>query len=249
MNNCKAVSTPIIKDGISETGKENNEDNQPFPYRSAVGSLMYLMTGTRPDIAYAVGVVSRTLENPSKEDVTKVKRIFRYLQGTINQGIVYKAKINKGKLIAYSDADHAGDLKTGRSTTGTVCLYAGGAVSWLSQLQTTVAISTTEAELVAASEATREAIWLKRLVNDIIELNEIPELKVDNEAAIRLAHNPEYHRRTKHIRIRHFFVREKVQEEEICVNKVSSEEQLADAMTKPLSKQRLKELLLQLGLM
>lgn len=249
MNDCHPVSTPIIKETV-EPGKDMQEASnlKEFPYRQAVGALMYLMTGTRPDIAYAVGVVSRSLENPTPSDVIKVKRIFRYLKGTLDYAIIYKSKHKKHIIEGYSDADHGGDENTGRSTTGIVCLCAGGAVSWLSQRQSSVAISTTEAEIVAASEAAKEVIWLKRLYEEVIELKSIPVLYVDNEAAIRLAQNPEFHRRTKHIRIRHFFVRELVMEEEIEVLKIATSVQPADLMTKPLFKPRLKCLLEIIGL-
>ena len=225
-------------------------DSIKFPYRSAVGGLMYLMTGTRPDIAqaYAVSIVSRSMENPTKSDVTQVKRIFRYLKGTTDIGIVYRPQDDSNTLECYSDADYGGDKVSGRSTSGVMCLYSGGAISWISQRQASVAISTTESTVVAASEAAREVVWLKRLLNDIVELHGIPEIQIDNEAAIRLAQNPEYHRRTKHIKTRHFFVREKVQEGEIGVKSITSELQIADALTKPLHGPRLKLLMNKMGL-
>lgn len=248
MSNCRPCPTPIIKSEKEIEPGESQSEQLKFPYRSAVGALMYLMTGTRPDIAYAVSVVSRKLENPSKSDVVQVKRIFRYLRGTLDDGITYKPDENKNSLICYSDADHGGDKATGRSTSGVVCIYSGGAISWQSQRQATVAISTTEAEVVAASEAAREVVWLKRLLSDITNFSEIPEIYVDNEAAIRLAQNPELHRRTKHIEIRHFFIREKVTNGEIVVSKISSEFQVADALTKALPRPKLLTLMQTVGL-
>ena len=102
--------------------------------------------------------------------------------------------------------------------------------------------------MVAASEATREVVWLKRLLNDIARFDDIPVIRIDNEAAIRLAQNPEYHRRTKHIQIRHFFVREKVAGGEVGVRSVTTEHQVADALTKALLGPRLKQLMIQMGL-
>jgi hypothetical protein len=250
MSNCRPTSTPASK----ETGKENpvkNKDDSKgdqFSYRSAVGALLYLSTGSRPDIAYAVGIASRNLDNPSPEDFVKVKRIFRYLSGTANKGLVYRPEFKSGIIESYSDADHGGDLESGRSTTGVVCLYAGGAISWLSQKQTSVAISTTEAEIVAASEGAREIVWIKRLLNSMTAIDHIPELQVDNEAAIKLSKNPELHRRTKHIRIRHFYVREQVIEGLLEIKKVSTEFQLADVFTKALHKPRFQLLIKELGL-
>ena len=243
MENANPVETPIIKSSQNiEPGKAESK----FPYRSAVGALMYLMVGTRPDIAYAVGVASRSLENPTEDDIVKVKRIFRYLRGTVSHGIKYQADSVKG-LEAYSDADHAGDLATRRSTTGVICCFAEGAVSWFSQRQASVSISTTEAEIVASSEAARELVWLKRLFADLTHIDKT-RLFVDNEAAIKLAHNPEMHRRTKHIETRHFYVRECVQGNLLEVERISSQDQLADIMTKPLFKPRFRMLCQAIGL-
>ena len=154
------------------------------------------------------------------------------------------------RFLNASDADHGGDKESGKSTTGVISKYAGGAITRMSQRQSSVAISTTEAEVVAASEATRELVWLKlkRLLNDVTEFLREPEIQIDNEADIHLAQNPEYHRRTKHIEIRHFFVREKVTAGEIGVRRVATEHQVADAFTKALHGPRLKHLLSKMGL-
>lgn len=246
MDTCKPVSTPIVKD--STPSEKVDMSYMRSNYRQIVGALAYLMVCTRPDIAYAVSIVSRSLEKPEAEDCVRLKRIMRYLQYTPDLGIIYKKHYKEGILECYSDADHAGDVSTGRSTSGVLCMYAGGAISWLSQRQTSVAISTTEAEIVAASEAARETVWLSRLLKDLVVLKKIPCLRVDNEAAIRLAENPEFHRRTKHIRIRHFFVRELVTSGDLNVYKVASEEQLADIFTKPLTRARILKISKLIGL-
>lgn len=248
MQDCRPVSTPVVKESVVPQKAENNDDYFLSNYRQVVGALAYLMVGTRPDIAYAVSVVSRSLENPTQADCVRLKRILRYLQYAPDMSIIYKRSNKKGILECYSDADHGGDVATGRSTTGVLCLYAGGAVSWLSQRQQSVAISTTEAEIVAASEAARESIWLARLLRGITNLDDLPVLYVDNEAAVRLAENPEFHRRTKHIRTRHFFVRELVTNGELQINRICSELQLADLLTKPMARPRLMKLGKFLGL-
>lgn len=244
---CKKVNTPMLK--CSDQGKNPVQEKEDvgFPYRQAVGALMYLMLGTRPDLAYCVGFLSRKLENPSPEDIVRVKRVFRYIAGTIDVGVVYD-KNGKRELECYSDADFGGCLTTGRSTSGVVIKYAGGAISWMSQRQTIVATSTTEAEIVAATEAAKEIIWLSRLYSQVKKFKNIPILFVDNAAAVRLAQNPEFHRRTKHIAIKHFFIREKVVERKLDVQQISTSDQVADIMTKPLQPIRLKLLCSMLGL-
>lgn len=237
MENCNSISTPIIKDKIVEQDTSNVESL--FPYREAVGALMYLMLGSTPDLSYTVSVLSRHLENPNREDWLKVKRALRYIAGTINKCILYKFDCEPGILSCYSDSDYAGCNDTGRSTSGAVFIYSGGAISWFSQRQSVTALSTTEAELIACSECAKEAIWLKRLFQEITSLNDVPIIFVDNIAAIRLTNNPEFHRRTKHISVRYFFIREKVLESQLKVMKVSTEMQAADLMTKPLPKSRL----------
>lgn len=246
-SDCKPVSTPMLKGAdISTSGKDDEETK--FPYRQAVGALMYLMLGTRPDLAYSIGFVSRSLENPTQQDVVRVKRVFRYIAGTLDLGIVYRRDVDRGLLDVYSDADFGGCTSTGRSTSGVVVRYSGGAISWMSQRQPVVATSTTEAEIIAANEGAKEAIWLSRLFRGITHLKQVPVIQVDNAAAVRLAQNPEFHRRTKHISIKHFFIREKVTEGRLGVQQIPTGHQVADMMTKPLPKTRLKILSVKMGL-
>lgn len=249
MANSKPTPTPIVKECINDT-ELNSERDVIFPYRQAVGALTYLAVGTRPDIAYAVGKASRNLETPTTNDVILVKRILRYLKGTADKGLVYRhtMEIPKG-LVCYSDSDLGGDPETGRSTSGMVCLLSGAAISWRSHRQTMVSISSTEAEIIAASETAQELVWLNSLLKDLAELQK-PVLYLDNESAIKLSHNPKYefHKRTKHIKLKHLFVRECVTNGELEVKQVPSSRQLADMLTKPLYGPRLEDLSGRIGL-
>ena len=243
MSDCNPVATPIDKTSTCLEADAGDMIDGSVPYREAVGSLLYLATCTRPDISYAVSVVSQSLSKPTRTHWEKVKRIFRYLKGTSGLGIMYKHGLNSDRLIAYSDADYAGDIVTRRSTSGFVCMFMGGPVSWSSQRQRSVALSTTESEYIAASEAAKEIVWFARLFKEITNFTTVPLLRVDNLSAVKLVQNPVYHKRSKHIDVRYHFVREKHEAGELVVDHVCGEEQLADVLTKPLSRDRFKRLL------
>jgi len=153
-----------------------------------------------------------------------------------------------GVLTTYCDADYAGDVSTRRSTSGVVCQHMGGPISWLCQRQKSVALSTTEAEFVAASEAAKEIIWLSRLFGEITHLINTPVLKVDNMSAVKLVKSPVFHKRSKHIEVRHYFVREKFNEGKLDVKHIAGQEQVADILTKPLQKTRFELLRDMLGI-
>ena len=217
-------------------------------YQSIVGSLLYAAIATRPDIAQAVGVVSKFCASPTQGHLTAAKRILRYLKGTTYLGLSYK-KCAEGNLTGYSDADWAGDMDDRHSTSGNVFFLAGGAVSWLSKKQATVALSTAEAEYVAHSAATQEVIWLRRLFIDVGVPPEGPTvIHEDNQGAIAMAKNPVGHARTKHIDIRHHFVREGVQNGAIVLKYIATDEMIADMLTKPLPKHRFEKLVTELGM-
>lgn len=234
MIDCHAVSTPaetvIVQDKMD--GKTID-----YPYREAVGSLMYLAIGTRPDIAYAVGRASRHLNNPSQSDVNSVKRIFKYLRGTIELGIIYKSK-SKFDLNCYSDSDYGGDPETRRSTTGFVLNLGSSAISWSSQLQSCVALSSTEAEYIASSQAIKELIWVDNLVGELFIQYESKRLFMDNQSAIRLIKNPVFHKRTKHIDIMYHFIRERFSGGFFDLAYIPTSDQVADIFTKALGREK-----------
>jgi hypothetical protein len=175
------------------------------------------MVMTRPDISFAVGQVARFCSKPGMAHWEAVKRIISYLSGTLQYGIRFSGSYNQ-ELTGFSDSDFASDKDTRRSTSGLLFLRHGGPIAWRSKRQSCVTLSTTEAEYVAASEATREAVWLKRLLNEIehVEKKAIT-LNCDNQSTIRLVWNPEFHQRTKHIETKYHFIRERQEEEEIKI--------------------------------
>nr|GEY42159.1 retrotransposon protein, putative, Ty1-copia subclass [Tanacetum cinerariifolium] len=185
------------------------EGMSKVPYVNAVGSLMYLMVYTRPDIAYAVSIVSRYLANPGKSHWEAVKWILKYLRGTTNVGLVYGT--NRGNhmdVTGFVDSDYAKDPNKVRSITGYEFLVHGCVVSWKETLQHVVAFSTTEAEYIALTEAMKEAIWLRGLLEELgAELNRVT-VNCDNQGAIHLSRNHVFHERTKHIIVRYHFIRE-----------------------------------------
>ncbi|CAH1109761.1 unnamed protein product [Psylliodes chrysocephalus] len=232
-----------------------DDDSFPLeevPYREAVGSLMFTAVVSRPDIMYAVGVVSRYVTNYSTIHWNAVKRIIRYLKSTIYYGIKYECNSNLPILFGYSDSDYAGDADTRLSTTGYLFKIGNGPVSWCSKRQRSVSLSTTEAEYVAASEATKEAIWIQQLLNDIgeKEVSNIPiKLFIDNQSAIRLIRNPEFYKRTKHVDIRYHFIRQKYEDGQINPDYVHTNNQIADILTKPLAKEKFRRFLIMMNLM
>ena len=176
-------------------------------YQALVGSLLYLSTRTRPDIAYAVNSVARYCANPTNDHHTAVKGILRYLNGTHNLGLLYRGD-DCSEMKGYSDADWSGDVGDRKSTSGHLYLYAGGAVSWKSSKQSCVALSTAEGEYVTLSAAAQESVWLQQLMSDLMHSSK-REMVIfeDNQSAICVAKNQQTSGRMKHIDIKcHYFM-------------------------------------------
>jgi hypothetical protein len=220
----------------------------PRKFRALVGSLIYL-TITRPDIAFAVGLVSRFMQAPTKSHLDAAKRILKYVSSTLDLGLFYK-KDSEFVLHGYTDADMGGDLDDRRSTSGYVFSCGSASVSWCSKKQDSVSLSSTEAEYKASSLAAQECVWLRRLVEDVYNAVTGPTvIRGDNQSALKLATNPVCHARTKHIEIEHHFIREKVLDGIIGVEEVRSVDNVADIFTKSLSKGSFELLRAKLGLM
>ncbi|MCO5582546.1 hypothetical protein L7F22_036443 [Adiantum nelumboides] len=207
-----------------------------IPYASAVGSLMYAMVATRPDIAFAEGVASRYMSNLGKKHWESVKCILRYLKGTKDLCICFGK--SETCVHGFTDANFARHPDYRKSTSRYVFTFTGGAVSWISRLQKCVALSTTEAEYVAATEASKEALWLMRLVEELGIKSQVPVLHCDSQSAIMLARNPVFHAKTKHIEVKYHFIRSVLDDKSITLVKVHTDDNPADLLTKGLPVER-----------
>jgi hypothetical protein len=210
-------------------------------YQSMIGSVMFAMICTRPDIAYAVTTLAQFASNPTPAHETALKRVLRYLHGTVHQGITYTGvgqSDSQPELRGYCDSDW-GQSEDRRSVTGYVFLLCGGAVSWQSRKQRTVALSTVEAEYMAATQATKEAIWWRSHLAGLGFDTTLPtQLLSDSQGSIALAKNPEHHARTKHIDIQYHFIRQHIADRTVALSHVGTEDMVADILTKALDKQR-----------
>ncbi|KAE8683472.1 hypothetical protein F3Y22_tig00111208pilonHSYRG00305 [Hibiscus syriacus] len=238
MQDCKPISTPLpinfkLSSSMSPSSEEERMEMSRVPYASAVRSLMFAMICTRPGIAQAMGVVSRYIANPVKNHWNTVKRILRYIKGTSNVELCYGG--SNLLINGYVDSDYAGDLDKSKSTTGYVFKVAGGAVSWISKLQSVVVTSTIEAEYVAATQVSKEAIWLKMLLEELGHNQEYVSLFCDTQSALHLVRNLTFHSRTKHIRVQYHFIREKVEEWMVDMQKIHTKDNIVDFMTKAIN--------------
>lgn len=211
--------------------------DNPALYRMIVGALQYA-TITRPDLAFAVNKVSQFMHSPTTSHWAAVKRILRYINGTLTHGICIKPSTSL-TLHAYSDADWAGCPDDRRSTSGFAIFLGPNLISWSAKKQATVSRSSTEAEYRALSLASAELIWMQYLLRELhITCSSPPILLCDNMGATFLAANPMFHARTKHVEIDYHFIRERVQSKELVINFVSSKDQIADVFTKPVTTPR-----------
>jgi len=237
MMDCNTATTPAVPRDHSNEDSALFEDKDQ--YLSLVGSLIYLSVVSRPDIAYAVGKAGQAMSNPTQEDWTAAKRILRYLKENPKLGPCYSSDGNS-ELIGYSDSDWGGDQKTRKSTSGYVFIYAGAAISWSSKKQATVALSSTEAEYIAACSAAQEAIYLRALLKDMGEEQTGPTIIFqDNQGTISMEHNKVSNKRTKHIDIKYHYIREMVDRKQISTTYVPTEKMIADCLTKPATKNSL----------
>ena len=234
MNNSKSQRTPLPAGAVLESNKDTASDQFRTQYQSIIGSIMYAMLSTRPDIAFAVTRLAKFASNPSQAHMGYAYYILRYLQGTKDYALCYNGASNSG-LVAYSDSDWAEDCDNRHSTSGFVFMMANCVVSWASRRQPTVSLSSTEAEYKAASDTCRQMAWLRNFGKELGDNMTAPTpLCLDNQGSIFLAVNPAVDRHTKHIEIRYHFIREFYESGETDIFYVASEDQLADQLTKNL---------------
>jgi hypothetical protein len=247
MTNSRIANTPLPQ-GYKPLENPNPPDSSlRSKFQSVIGSLLYIMLGTRPDIAYAVTKLSQFAVNPSREHLDKALYICRYLAGTPNYAIVYDGPSNNG-LIAYTDSDWAADPIKRRSVTGYFFKLANGIISWQSRSQKTVALSSTEAEYMALSDCSRQAIWMKSIFAELgMPLGTIPIIG-DNQGSIFISSNPVQERRSKHIDIRYHYVRECIEEKKISIFFIDGSSNPADLFTKNLGEVKFTKFRQQLGL-
>lgn len=238
LGECKPKATPLsVAVKLSKEDGDLLDAAAAREYRELVGSLLYLTCCTRPDLAQAVGALTRYTAAPTSAHWTAAKGVLRYLASTAPLGITFGRSSSSPSdvLIGYADANYGGDIDTRRSTTGYAFILFGGVVSWSSRLQHTVAVSTAEAEYMAAAGAVKEALWLKTLLRDIgLQVPAPLIIYGDNQAAIKLLKHPIASARSKHIDIIYHFARERVAAGEIEFVYISTSLMVADCLTKAL---------------
>ncbi|XP_062103989.1 secreted RxLR effector protein 161-like [Humulus lupulus] len=253
MHDSKSVSVPLrgqfvlSKDQSPKTIEETKEMAK-VPYVMALGCLMYIMVSTRPEKTHALSILSRFMSNPGLEHWNALKWLLRYLKGTTEMGLRYKQMDQKVTLEGFVGADYAASKDTRRSTTSYVFTTNGDCICWKSQLQLVVSLSTTEAEFMATTEAFKEAIWLQGMLQELKMMKDKAKIYSDSQSPIHLCKNPVYHEKRKHIDILLFWIREKIEEDVISLDKIGTEDNLADIGTKALHVNKFKHCLNLLNL-
>ncbi|RVW97724.1 Retrovirus-related Pol polyprotein from transposon RE2 [Vitis vinifera] len=234
MSGCQLVNTPI-EEGLKLCVEPNQVSTNKGRYRRLVGRLMYL-AHTRPDLAYALSVVSQYMHNPGEQHMNAVMHILRYLKNAPGKGILFAKNVNHQSIEVYTDADWASAVDDRRSTSGYFTFVGGNLVTWKSKKQNVVARSSAEAEFRGMALGLCEALWLRLLLQDLGYLSRQPiRLFCDNKAACDIAYNPVQHDRTKHVEVDRFFIKEKLDDKIVELPKIRSEDQLADILIKAVS--------------
>lgn len=232
---------------------KENDDNNFMPsnekYHHLIGSLLYLSVNTRPDISTAVSILSRKVNNPTFRDWAELKRLIKYLNGTKELKLKLTCNNKKG-LYGFADADWAQCQADRKSNSGFLFKYNGSCISWCCRKQECVSLSSTEAEYISLSEASQEAVWLRRLMNDFeVKLNHATVIYEDNQSCLKLIENEKFSRRTKHIETKYNFVRDLKSKDILDFKYCPTDQMEADMMTKPLQATKIKQFRELIGLM
>ena len=244
MSNCKPAATPLVPKSTLKRATTTDEPTKA-PYGELVGCLLYLSTRTRPDIAAAVGTLTRYTSQPCDTHWVAAKHVLRYLRGSPDIGLTYGAATNNpAQLHGYADASFADDVDTRRSTSGCCLMLNGAAVAWRSKLQPTTAVSTAEAEYVALCRAAQEAIHLRQLLEELgVSQGSAPTtIFEDNQPCLHIANNPFVGEATKHMAVKYHYVRDMIQAHEIKVEYCPTSAMLADCLTKNLPRETFRSL-------
>jgi hypothetical protein len=216
-SDARTISTPSLAN--KHLTKLTSPEVDPKPYQQMLGALMYAMLGTHPDLAFTMAALGWHAANPGPDHQHALNRTFRYLKAMKDNCLTFqRGSPNGSTLIRHVDADWASDVNDWKSTSGFVFTLAGGAVSWSSKKQSSIVLSSTEAKYITGAHTAKETIWLRQLLT---ELGATPcsttTLLMDNQSAIAIARNPEFHNQTKHIEVQHHFLRQKVESKEITL--------------------------------
>lgn len=245
MENSNSVHNPIVP-GCKLLKDRNGVCVDETLFKQMVGCLMYL-TATRPDLMFAVSLISRYMAKPTELHLMAAKRILRYLKGTIGLGVFDKKGGCEG-LVGYADSDYTGDIEDRKSTSCYVFMLGSGAVAWSSKKQPIVTLSTTEAEFVAAAACASQAVWMKRIIEKLSrEKSKCTTIICDNSSKIKLSKNPVLHGRSKHIDVRFHFLRDLTREGAVELVYYETHDQLADVITKPFTVDAFQRFRRQLG--
>lgn len=241
MDHCNPVQIPMDA-GLKLAKFENEKDIDAMSYRRIIGCFRYLLH-TRPDLSYCIGVLSRYMVSPKESHGSAVKQCLRYLKGTTSFGLTFERSKETPKLVGYSDSSYNMDPDDGRSTIGHIFYLGKSPITWCSQKQDTVALSSCEDEFMAGTEAARQAIWLQDFLGEIIGASYgRTVIRIDNQSAIALSRNPVFHGRSKHIHSRYHFIRECVEKELIEVEHVPGSKQKVDILTKALGRIKYRDM-------
>jgi len=247
MSSARGIATPM------DPALDLTADSPPTsePYQSAIGSLMYLMVGTRPDLAFCVGRLAKFVSRPTELHWDCVKRVLRYLIQTKELGLVFGGTEAELTPVVYVDADWAGDEQTRVSMSGYVAMMDGAAVAWNARPQEVVAQSSAESEYISMCNGCKETVWLRRLVDGlkvVPRMGKPTTMYLDNQAAMAMSHSHAVNRRNKHIDVRYHYNRQAVEDGIVELHYIPTEEMIADMMTKALGRVKLQKFRSDVGL-